>query len=343
MALRVGVIGTGAIGQDHIRRIHTVLTGAEIAAVTDVDAERARQAISNQKLHAKLYADGHELIESADVDAVMITSWGPTHEEFVLASIAAGKPVFCEKPLAVTAEGCRRIVHAEMAFGRPLVQVGYMRRYDRGYRELKRVMDSGTIGEPLLVHCAHRNQSQPDSYTNDMAIVDTFIHEIDVLRWLLNDDYVSVQVVKSKRTKFAAPHLQDPLIVILETEKGTRVIGEVFVNCQYGYDIQCQVVGESGVANLPEPQGVVIRSDAKLSTKLLTDWKQRFADAYDLELQDWIRSALRGEVHGPTAWDGYAAAVTSDHCLEARDTGGIVRISLPQRPSFYHNENHKEA
>jgi myo-inositol 2-dehydrogenase/D-chiro-inositol 1-dehydrogenase len=168
-----------------------------------------------------------------------------------------------------------------------------------------------------------------------MAIVDTFIHEIDVLRWLLNDDYVSVQIVSPRKTRQSSEHLQDPLIVLLETAKGIRIDGEIFVNCQYGYDIQCQVVGEQGIANLPEPSSVVLRSGAKLSTEIVTDWKQRFIEAYDIELQDWINSTLQGEVNGPTAWDGYVAAVTSDSCLQARDSGQIVRISLPERPTFY--------
>jgi myo-inositol 2-dehydrogenase / D-chiro-inositol 1-dehydrogenase len=335
VTLRVGVIGTGAIGQDHIRRITYTLSGAEIVVVTDVNAQQAQNVIKNQKLNAKVYANGHDLINAPEVDAVLVTSWGPTHEEFVLAAIAAGKAVFCEKPLATTAEGCKRIVEAEMAFGKPLVQVGYMRRYDQGYLALKKVIDNGKIGDPLMVHCAHRNPTVPSSYTGDMAIVDTFIHELDVLRWLLDEDYVSVQVVSPRKTRNAFDHLQDPLIVLMETSKGIRIDGEIFVNCQYGYDIQCQVVGETGIANLPEPASVTLRSEAKLSTEILTDWKERFIDAYDAELQDWINSTIKGEVNGPTAWDGYAAAVASDACLKAKKTGEIVSISMPERPTFY--------
>lgn len=338
MTLRIGVIGTGAIGQDHIRRITNTLSGGKIVAVNDVNKEQANAVVNTQGLDAKVYDDGHDLIKAEEVDAIVVTSWGPTHEEFVLAAIEAGKPVFCEKPLATTAEGCKKIVDAEIAHGKPLVQVGYMRRYDTGYRALKKVVESGKIGEALMVHCAHRNPSVPDTYTGDMSIVDTFIHEIDVLRWLLDDDYVSVQVVAPKKTSKALEHLQDPIMVLLETKQGVRINAEVFVNCQYGYDIQCQVVGETGIANLPEPSSVILRSDAKLSTDILVDWKERFIDSYDTELQDWISSTVKGEVNGPTAWDGYAAAVTSDACLEAKKSGAIVPISLEERPDFY-NKN----
>ncbi|MGX9292538.1 Gfo/Idh/MocA family protein [Bacillus sp. A015] len=335
MELRIGVIGTGAIGQEHMKRITNTLSKGKIVAVTDVNQAQAKAILNELHLDAKVYNDGHQLIQADDVDAIIVTSWGPTHEEFVLAAIQAGKPVFCEKPLATTAEGCKRIVNAEIEAGKLFVQVGYMRRYDPGYLALKATLDQGTVGEPLIVHSAHRNPTVPDTYTGDMSIVDTFIHEIDIHRWLLNDDYVSVQTIAPKKTSQAADQLQDPIMVLMKTKRGALISGEIFVNCEYGYDIQCQVVGEKGIANLPEPATVVLRTNAKHSKDILVDWQVRFKNAYDAELQDWIDSTLKGEVNGPTAWDGYVAAVTSDACLEAKVSGEVTPIHLDERPAFY--------
>ncbi|NBF05011.1 Gfo/Idh/MocA family oxidoreductase [Pseudomonas sp. Fl5BN2] len=335
MTLQLGVIGTGAIGQDHIRRCSQTLLGSRVVAVTDINLEQAARVVSELGLDAEVYADGHALIKAAHVQALLVTSWGPSHEAFVLAAIAAGKPVFCEKPLAVTAEGCRRIVEAEIAHGRRLVQVGFMRPYDAGYQALKAVIDSGRIGEPLMLHCAHRNPRVGENYQTDMAITDTLIHELDVLRWLLADDYVSVQVLFPRTTRNAHARLRDPQIVLLETARGTRIDVEVFVNCQYGYDIQCEVVGESGIARLPEPSQVQLRSEATLSTAILMDWKDRFIAAYDVELQAFIDGVRAGQVGGPSAWDGFAAAVAADACIQAQQSGAIVPVSLPERPGFY--------
>ena len=331
--LRVGVIGTGAIGQEHIARITNKLVGAKVVAVTDLNAPNAKQAADS--CGARVEKDGDGVVSAPDVDAVIVCSPGPAHAETVLQAIAAGKPVFCEKPLATTAKDCKRIVDAEAACGKHLVQVGFMRRYDRGYRQMKEVIDSGEMGEPLLVHCAHRNAGVSESYITSMAVNDTAIHEIDTLRWLIDDDYISAQVIAGRGTKYAHPKLKDPQMMILRTKGGITIDIEVFVNCKFGYDIQCEVCCEEGIVRMPEPAFPTVRKDGNRSVRIEQDWKRRFADAYDAEIQQWIASTLKGEVNGPTAWDGYTAAATSDALVKSQETGGIEPIATGERPAFY--------
>ncbi|WP_332630451.1 Gfo/Idh/MocA family protein [Halalkalibacter flavus] len=336
MTLRFGVVGTGAIGREHINRITNSLSGGEIVAVTDVNQDSAKQTVEQYHLDAVVYPDDKTLIADENVDVVVVTSWGPAHEATVLAAVEAGKYVFCEKPLATTAEGCLRIVEAEMKQGKKLVQVGFMRRYDSGYVQLKEAIDKGEIGQPLMVRAVHRNPEVGESYVTEMAVVDTLIHEIDALHWLVNDDYKSVQVVFPRKTKYAHDKVQDPQLFTIETNSGIVMNVEVFVNCKYGYDIQCEVIGEDGVAYLPEFPSVVTRKNGKLSSGILQDWKYRFMDAYDVEIQDFIDSVVKkGEPQGPTSWDGYIAAVTADACVKAQKTGEKESISLQVKPAFY--------
>lgn len=335
MTLKIGVIGTGMIGRDHTRRIQQALAGAEVTALSDVNLDSARAVQSDLCPDAQVFETGRDLIASDTVDAVLVCSWGATHEEYVLAAIAAGKPVFCEKPLATTAEGAKRIVDAEVAHGSRLVQVGFMRRYDAGYVALKNVVDT-QIGVPIMVHAAHRNPTVPEQYVTPMAIHDTLIHEIDVFRWLLDDDYVSARVTFPRTCAASHAKLRDPQIVTLKTAKGTVINTEIYVNCKYGYDIQCQVVGEEGTASLPEPMAITKRLNATLQNEILTDWKDRFVDSYDVELTDFIKAATAGAAAGPSSWDGYMAAVTSDACVTAQeDEGALVEISYPARPALY--------
>ncbi|MFC8394215.1 Gfo/Idh/MocA family oxidoreductase [Streptomyces sp. NPDC057238] len=335
MTVRVGVIGAGMIGQDHIRRLTDVVTGARVSAVTDIDAARAAEVAA--RCGATALPTGAELIGSPDVDAVLVTSWGPTHSEHVLGAVAAGKPVFCEKPLATTAADCLRIVEAERAHGRRLVQVGFMRRFDAGYRQMKEVVTAGGIGAPLLVHCAHRNPTVPESYTSAMAAQDTAVHEIDVLRWLLDDEIVSAQVITPRSTAKRFAHLKDPQLMLFETASGVRIDLEVFVNCQYGYDIQCETVGESGLVRLPDPAGVGVRAAGRHGTVVLQDWKDRFKDAFDTEFREWTASVADGtEPTGPSAWDGYAATVITDAAVRSLEShSAVVTVDMKPRPALY--------
>ncbi|MET9864042.1 Gfo/Idh/MocA family oxidoreductase [Streptomyces smyrnaeus] len=335
MTVRIGVIGAGMIGQEHIRRLTDVVAGARVTAVTDIDGARADETAA--RVGAVTFPDGPALVASDDIDAVLVTSWGPTHAEHVLNAVAAGKPVFCEKPLATSAEDCLRIVEAERAHGRRLVQVGFMRRYDAGYRQLKEVLDGGSIGAPLMVHCAHRNPTVPDSYHSAMAAQDTAVHEIDVLRWMLEDEIVSAQVVTPRSTSKRFAHLKDPQIMLFETAKGVRIDLEVFVNCQYGYDIQCETVGEDGLVRLPDPAAVGIRTAGRHGTAVLQDWKGRFADAFDTEFREWVASVEAGdEPTGPSAWDGYAATVITDATVRSLESDQQpVTVDMKPRPALY--------
>ncbi|ACI52167.1 Inositol 2-dehydrogenase [Gluconacetobacter diazotrophicus PA1 5] len=335
MTLGIGVIGTGAIGQDHIRRVSRALSGGRIVALNDINADNARRAAQEWAPDAVICDTARDLVARPDVQAVMVTSWGGTHAEYVLDAIAAGKPVFCEKPLATNAADCLRIMEAEMARGRRLVQVGFNRRYDSGYLDLKAILDNGTIGDVLMVHAMHRNQRVGPNYKTEMAITDTLVHELDVHRWLLDGEYVSAQVIFPRRTSKALPHMRDPQIALLETKRGIRIDVEIFVNCQYGYDIQCAVVGELGQANLPDPPAVPVKTGETLSRHIMKDWKYRFIDAYDAEIQDFIDRASTGSPAGPDSWAGYAASVAADACVRAQESGRIEPIEMIAKPAFY--------
>jgi myo-inositol 2-dehydrogenase/D-chiro-inositol 1-dehydrogenase len=333
MVVKVGVIGVGMIGQDHIRRITTVLAGGTVTAVTDADEGRARE-VAGRLPGAKLHLTGEAVIADPYVDAVLVTSWGPTHEPYVIAAIRAGKPVFCEKPLATTEQACLNIIAAELAHGRRRVQVGFMRRYDAAYRALKATIESGEIGAPLIMNSAHRNPSVPSHYTSDMAIVDTAVHDIDIARWLLEDEVADAMVIKPRQNRHGGK-LNDPLVILLRMRGGAVVNVETSVNIAYGYDIRGEIIGETGVATMAESNPVIVKTKGAFSGRVPEDWRERFMRAYDVELQEWLDACARDTVQGPSSWDGYAATVVTDAGLVALNSGAWAKVSLRDKPALY--------
>jgi len=332
--IRVGVIGTGGIGTDHAHKLARTIAGSTVSAVTDIDRARAED-VAAQVGGARVFADGFELIGSDEVDAVLIASIGETHAPFTLAAIEAGKPVLCEKPLAPTTAECEQVLAAEVAHGSRLVVVGYMRRYDPGYRQVKASLDSGAIGEPLVLHNVHRNPAVPESYTSSMTMTDSMIHEVDTTRWLLGEEIVAVQVIPPKRTPKAFAHLQDPQFAVFTTESGILSTVEFFANCQYGYDVRCELVGSEGTASLVNP---VVASQVVAGVDVAPvppNWRVRFGAAYAAELQAWISGLQRAEIVGPSAWEGYAATRVVELGVDAVRSGERVAIDYVAMPALY--------
>lgn len=323
MTLRVGVIGTGVMGADHVRTLREDTSGAALVAVCDADAARA-QAVAGG---AAAFTDPLALIRDDRVQALVIASPDATHADLALACIAAGKPVLCEKPLAPTAEAALRVVEAEVDRGRRLVQVGYMRRFDPAYVEMKRTSDAGQIGDPVLLHNTHRNAAAPDWFTGAMAVTNSFVHEIDISRWLLGCEFASATVQ-------AAPG-GDPLMITMTGDAGQIVSTEVFMNARYGYHVHAQLVGREGTVEMAAPTAVLTNRAGHHGHPWAENWVPRFRDAYRIQMNAWVRSIADGMPVGASAWDGYVATAIAEEVVTAFQTGTPARLSLRGRPALY--------
>ena len=331
--LRIGVVGTGAIGTEHARTLARRVGGATVTGVFDVDTARA--AALAAELSATAHDSAEALVASADVDAVVIASAGFAHAAQVHACLAAGKPVLCEKPLASTLDDARAVVAAEAVGGRRLVQVGFMRRFDPGYREVKAAVDAGTIGVPLIVHCVHRNPGVPPGFTSEMAMTDSAVHEFDIVRWLLDDEPAAVRVLTPRRSPTALGEHHDPQIAIVEMAGGAIVDIEVVLSSSYGYDVRCQVVGADGIATLEHPRLSSIVTAAGSIEGVPDSWQTRFGDTYRIELQAWVDSLVTGVPVGASAYDGYVATATAAAAVRALQTGERIAVDLDERPALY--------
>jgi myo-inositol 2-dehydrogenase/D-chiro-inositol 1-dehydrogenase len=335
MTIKVGVIGAGIMGADHARILASSVAGAELVAVSDPDEGR-RSAVTAAYGVTAAYADAAGLIGDRNVDAVIVASPDPTHKPLVLACLDAGKPVLSEKPLATSAEDCLDIVGREVGIGRRMIQVGFMRRFDPGYVSMKRALQGGDLGAPLIFHCVHRNKQSTGYTTSEGLIANSGVHEIDIARWLLDDEAARAIVVAPRPTRLAS--VRDPQILILEMAGGPVVEIEIFINAQYGYDVRGELVCEKGAVELQPRSDTVLRHGGREGILHGDDWRGRFADAYRIELQAWIDAIADGGAvgaGGASAWDGYAATAIADAGIAALRSGQPVEIRLETRPGLY--------
>ena len=347
--IRVGVIGAGAMGAAHIRTLARWVPSATVVAAYDADVSRATAICA--EVGARVADGSGELITADDVDAVLIAAPDPLHEELVLSCLAAEKPTLCEKPLATSAESSLRVVDAEVAAGRRLVQVGFMRRHDQAYEQLRQMISTGGVGDVRVVHCVHRNPRAHPTATSEGIITNSMIHELDIVPWLLDDAWSAVTMTVPRLDD---GQLLDPQVGVLETRSGVVVTSEVFVNARYGYDVRCEVVGAAGTARLSAPYGLGLRRDGVDGMVVAPDFVERFADAYRVELEEWVTAAAGGAsgggsaggagagagggaggAGGASAWDAYRADLAAAAAVESLHCGARVAISDPEPPALY--------
>ena len=325
--LRIAVLGVGMMGAFHVDALSKRVRGARVTVVNDFLADKAAEVAG--KVGARVEADPIAAINDPQVDAVLIASPGAVHYEQVSACLDRGVPVLCEKPLTTDIASSYAIVQKEKALGKQLIQVGFMRRFDPEYVALKKLIADGALGNPLIVHCTHRNPAVGDHFTSEFMIRDSVVHEVDSVRFLLGEELTSVEVIKGAATGSAPHGTHDPMLVIFETKSGAIVTDEIFVRTGVAYEVRTEVVGEKGSAFIGLDQNLLLKStDGRWGGALTPSFVERFGRAYDIELQRWVDAARAGTIDGPSAWDGYAAVAVCEAGVMALRSGVKVHVHL---------------
>ena len=349
--VRVAVLGVGMMGADHVDRIMSRISGATVTVVNDYLTEKAEQIAAGIP-GCRVITDPLDAIADPDVDAVVLATPGPTHEKQLLACLEHAKPVLCEKPLTTDAATSLEVVRREAELGKRLIQVGFMRRFDHEYEQLKTLVDSPEMGRALLLHCVHRNPAVPASFDSSMVVKDSLVHEVDVTRFLFDEEITAIQILRPAVSSVAPAGLQDPQIAILTTASGRHVDVELFVTTGVAYEVRTELVSEHGSAFIGLDVGLVRkyatpaaaggdgRSGAgRWGGEITPSFVERFGRAYDVEVQRWVNAVRSGAetgnfVDGPGAWDGYAAAAVCAAGVQALETGERVAVAMVERASI---------
>lgn len=315
MTSRIGVIGAGGMGREHITNLHQ-LEGADVVVVADISSESA--AAGAHLAGAEASTNPMAVATMTDLDGVVIASPDDTHAELAIAALHAGLPVLCEKPLALTVEDARRVAGAEAAAGDAHVQLGFMRVYDPAHQQVAVAMaDLGALHHLRLVH---RNTNADWQRSLDTVVSQSIVHDIHSARWFSHSEFRSVvtQVVRSNaRIEYVT--------VLAEMTNDASVVIE-FAEATYGYDIEVVATCAHGTALAPQPSQPDVRLSGESHQHIGNDWFCRFSDAYRLQVVDWVAGLRTGQVTGPTTADGLAAQVVAAAVLESAATGQRVLL-----------------
>ena len=313
----IGIIGVGIMGRGHALYLSDYVKGGKVVAIYDanlVTAQKvAKEVFKKTKVLPKVYRDLSMILDDQQVKAVIIASPDHLHANHLEQAVLVGKDVLCEKPLASKEKDARKVAKL-VRNSKSIVGIGFMRRFDRPYQDLKKEIESGKYGKVLQIRCTSRNVSSPNA-TTAMLLTNVAVHEIDIIRWLLGEEIVSVDVNFAKTTRKANSNLSDPISVNCHTESGVLVTIDICANSTYGYEVGMEVITENGSLVIENLGQLNIAYNFKLPTRkggtLHKDWMGRFKPAYIAELTAFVNSLQKRKLdkNFATVEDGLAASI----------------------------------
>lgn len=325
MTLKIGVIGVGAMGSIHAEHLATRIPGARLAAIADVDAKRGK-AVAKRLGVAKLYREAAELIADPEIDAVVIATLRDLHPKLIADSAHAGKHIFCEKPLGSTLRECDASLNA-VEKADVTLQIGFHRRFDPHFIEVRESIRRGGIGEPRIMHMTSRDPNPVAGNASRSPadlFLETTIHDLDMARHLSGSEIAEV---------FAAgvgeSSALEGAVLTLRMANGVVATVDNHLHSAYGYDQRVEVFGSGGavsIANQTPHCATLVDNRGAHSSLPLRFFAERYGDAYLAELVAFISCIADGREPAVTGADGRAGVEAALAAVKSLATGKPVSV-----------------
>lgn len=308
--VNVGLIGAGRLGTIYAEYLATRIPQARLIAVADLVPERAAACAEKYGL-SKCYHSHQELIADRDVDAFVVVATTTNHREIVVDAARTGRPVFCEKPLALSLPEAREMKNAVSKAG-GMFQMGFMRRFDKGYRAGKAKIESGAIGSPVVFRGSSRDPYRPSleyltPQNSGGQILDMAIHDIDIARWYMGE-IASVFAIGGVLAYPEVKQVGDTDNVIMLFTYRSGCLGEIDIsrNGVYGYDIRAEVLGTSGTIKVGylRENPILVMTAAGVTHDVVPYFPERFGQAYVDQLADFVSNVSDQKEPSITVDDG---------------------------------------
>jgi len=332
--LRMAVVGAGRMGLTHAENIVHRTRGASLVAVTTSSAERA-EAVRRCCGAVQVYDNFDRLIEVEDLDAVIISSSTSAHVENVQICAAAGLHILCEKPLGLTLEDCDRAVKAVDAADVKLM-MGHTRRFDSGYEEAKRLIESGAIGRPVLYRSLSGDVDPPPPAFADLGvsgglILDSMYHDIYLGRWLMEDEIIRVYGEGDALIDDDVGSVGDVDNAVVTARFAGGAMGTLTASrtTRYGHDLRGEVIGDEGAVQVGRLRKTPVRwldkSGAHHDAVFTTP--ERMGDAFVSMLQAFV-DCIENDTESPvSSQDGMATLAIAIAARQSIQTGAPIELS----------------
>lgn len=318
--LRVCLIGCGRAGMIHARNYKNKIENARIVACVDA-VEAAAQAAAEELGVKKVFTDYHDILNDKDIDAVIVVSPTDLHRGIVVDCANAGKHIFCEKPMAMTVEECDEMIEA-CDRNHVKLQIGFMRRFDASFREAKRMLDSGAIGELVQIHSNTRGPSKPRPWMYDIKksngiLAEVNSHDIDAVRWMAGSDIDTLYAVagnfRNPEARAEHPDYYDSVLVSGTMKNGVHFCIDGAAYVQYGYDSKMELIGTKGKINVGRSDKEFVHCttvENGMATPFVNSWMTLFIDAYLAEDTYFVNAVLNDAPVEVSGYDGRMAVAT---------------------------------
>jgi myo-inositol 2-dehydrogenase / D-chiro-inositol 1-dehydrogenase len=328
----VALIGSGRMGAFHGETVALRLPDARLVAVAD-PAPGAADRLAGALGADRAYAEIERLWDDPTVDAVVIAAPARAHADLVVAAAAAGKHVFCEKPMAVTLPDADRAIDAARAAG-VVLQVGFNRRFAADWRAARGLLDGGTLGTPRQLRSLTRDPGgfDPSRVRPDTIFLETLIHDFDTLRFLNpGADAVEVSAFADAlvEPEWRDRGLLDTAVVVVRFDNGAMAVAEACFEASYGYDVRGEVLGSGGMATMGDGRrsGMAFSGAGGRLIETVRGDQELFLDAYTAELAAFVETVRTGGRPVVAGEDARAALAIALAAAESARAGRPVRIA----------------
>ena len=318
--LKVCLIGCGRAGMIHARNYKNKIENARITAVADAVEEAAKAAAEELGVE-KCFSDYKEILSDPEIDAVIVVAPTNLHKQIVIDCAAAGKHIFCEKPMAMTVEECDEMI-AACDRHKVKLQIGFMRRFDASFREAKRLVEEGAIGELVQIHSNTRGPSKPRPWMYDIKksngiLAEVNSHDIDAVRWMAGSDIETVYAVagnfRNPEAEADYPDYYDSVLMSGTLKSGVHFCIDGAAYVQYGYDSKMELIGTKGKIQVGRSEKEHVHCttvEQGTATPFVNSWMTLFIDAYLAEDISFVNAVLNDTPVEVSGVDGRMAVAT---------------------------------